>query len=84
MKKSVTSVKTRQSRVRKKQIEWEKYKKENHLQIVRTTVLKEKTKKHRQRILDYDHSKIKEESAIRKRSIENQVSFLVQCNFLTS
>ena len=61
-----------------------KNKRENHLQIVRTAVLKEKTKKHRQRILDYAHSKIKEESATRKRSIENQVSFLVHYDFLTS
>ena len=61
-----------------------KNKKEKHLQIVRTAVLKEKSKKNRQSTLDYARSKIKEESAIRKRSIENQVSFLVQCNFLTS
>ena len=61
-----------------------KNKREDNLQIVRTAVLKEKTKKHRQRILDYAHSKIKEESAISKRSIENQVSFLVKYNFLTS
>ena len=68
----------------KKRIEWNNNRKENHLQIVRTTVLKEKTKKHRQSILDYAHSKVKEESAISKRSIENQVSFLVKYNFLTS
>ena len=61
-----------------------KNKRENHLQIVRTAVLKQKSNKYRQRTLDYAHSKIKEESAIRKRSIEDQVSFLVQCNFLTS
>ena len=61
-----------------------KNKRENHLQIVRTAVLKEKTKKHRKRILDYAHFKIKEESAISKRSIENQESFLVKYNFLTS
>ena len=61
-----------------------KNKRENHIQIVRTAVLNEKPKKHRQRILDYAHSKVKEESAISKRSIENQVSFLVKYNFLTS
>ena len=61
-----------------------KNKRENHIQIVRTAVLNEKPKKHRKRILDYAHSKVKEESAISKRSIENQVSFLVKYNFLTS
>ena len=44
-----------------------KIKKEKHLQIVRTAVLKEKSKKNRQSTLDYDRSKIKEESAIRKK-----------------
>ena len=68
----------------KKRLQWEENKKENHLQIVRTAVRKQMSSKYRQRTLDYAHSKIKEESAIRKRSIENQVSFLVQCNFLTS
>ena len=68
----------------KKRIEWNNNRKENHLQIVRTAVLKANAYKNRQRVLDYANSKIKEESAIRKRSIENQVSFLVQCNFLTS
>ena len=67
-----------------KRKEWETNKKQKHLQIVRAAVLKENSKKNRQRTLDYAHSKIKEESAIRKRSIENQVSFLVQCKFLTS
>ena len=67
-----------------KRAKWDKNKKENHLQIVRTAVLKANAYKNRQRVLDYANSKIKEESAIRKRSIENQVSFLVQCNFLTS
>ena len=61
-----------------------KNKRENHLQIVRAAVLKENSRKNRQRTLDYAHSKIKEESAISKRSIENQVSFLVKYNFLTS
>ena len=68
----------------KKRLQWEENKKENHLQIVRTAVRKQMSSKYRQRTLDYAHSKIKEESAIRKRSIEDQVSFLVQCNFLTS
>jgi len=68
----------------KKRIEWNNNRKENHLQIVRTAVLKANAYKNRQRVLEYANSKIKEESAIRKRSIENQVSFLVQCNFLTS
>ena len=67
-----------------KRTKWEKKKKENHLQIVRTELLKANAYKNRKRVLDYANSKIKEESAIRKRSIENQVSFLVQCNFLTS
>lgn len=67
-----------------KRIDWVKNKKENHLQTDRTAVFKANSKKNRQRILDYANSKIKEESVIRKRSIENQVSFLVQCNFLTS
>ena len=58
-----------------------KNKRDNHIQIVSTAVLNEKPKKHRQRILDYAHSKVKEESAISKRSIENQVSFLVKYNF---
>ena len=61
-----------------------KNKRDIHILIVRTAVLNEKPKKHRQRILDYAHSKVKEESAISKRSIENQVSFLVKYNFLTS
>ena len=68
----------------KKRLQWEENKKENHLQIVRTAVLKQKSNKYRQRTLDYAHSKIKEESAISKRSIENQESFLVKYNFLTS
>ena len=67
-----------------KRTKWEKNKKENHLQIVRSALLKAKAKKNRQRVLDYANSNIKEELAIRKRSIENQVSFLVQCDFLTS
>jgi len=58
----------------KKLIELDKNRKENHLQIVRTAVLKAKSK----RMLDYAYSKVQEESAIRKISIENQVTFYHQ------